>query len=99
MVVTDPRAAWSLIDINGNISWTQGTGYIPITLKDSDGQILNRDLQDADYKDDTAFTMLSLCKLLKDDWKINLTQDAPYAVTPGGDNADKITLFVGNDNV
>ena len=72
--------------------------YIPITLKDSDGQILNLDLQDpdADYKGDTAFTMLSLCKLLKDDWKFNLTQDEPYFITPDG---DKITLFVGNDNV
>jgi len=62
----------------------------------SDGQILNLDLQDAEYKDDTAFPTLSLCKLLKDAWKSNLTQDEPYAVTPGG---DKITLFVGNDNV
>ena len=96
MVVTDPGAARSLIDINGNISWTQGTGYIPITLKDSDGQILNLDLQDADYQDDTAFPMLSLCKLLKEDWKIYLTQDEPYDVTPSG---DKIILFVGNDNV
>ena len=36
------------------------------------------------------------CKLLKDGWKFNLTQDEPYAVTPGG---DKITLCVGNANV
>ena len=50
VVVTDPRAARSLMDIKGNISWTQGTGYIPVTLKDSDGQILNMDLQDADYR-------------------------------------------------
>ena len=75
MVVTDPRAARSLIDINGNISWTQGTGYIPITLKDSDGKILSPGLQDADYRDDTAVPMLSLCKLLKEDWKLHLTQD------------------------
>ena len=96
VVVTDPGAARSLIDINGNISWTQGTGYIPITLKDGDGQILNLDLQDADYRDDTAFPMLSLCKLPKEDWKFHLTQDEPYDATPGG---DKIIFFVGNDNV
>ena len=28
--------------------------------------------------------MLSLCKLFKDDWKFNLTQDEPYAITPDG---------------
>ena len=41
--------------------------------------------------------MLSLhvCKLLKEDWKIHLAQDEPYAATPGG---DKIILFDGNDN-
>ena len=55
------------MDIKGNISWTQGTGYIPVTLKDSDGQILNMDLQDADYRNDTAFPMLSPCKLFKED--------------------------------
>ena len=61
LVVTDSGAARSIIDINGNISWTQGTGYIPITLKDSDasGRTFNLDLQDAGYKDDTAFPMIT----------------------------------------
>ena len=89
-MITDSRAAPS--QISGNISWTQGTGYIPITLKGSDAQTFNLDLQDADYKDDTAFPMLSLCKLLKDDWKLNLTQDQPFAITPDG---NKIVRFVG----
>ena len=68
-----------------NIDWTQGAGCIPITLKDSDGQTFNPDLQGADYKDDTAFLMLPLCKPLKGDWKSKFTQDGPYAITRMGD--------------
>ena len=41
VVVTDSKPAQSLIGINGNISWPQMTVYIPITLKDSDGQMFN----------------------------------------------------------
>ena len=95
--VTDPENKTRLLSFTGLPSWTQGNGYIPITTRDKrTGHDVDIDIPDADYMGDTAASLLSVSKLIKDGWGFNFTRDEMEAHTPAG---HIIEIFTGADGV
>jgi hypothetical protein len=97
VTVKDGDDRCRLTSFTGEERWTEGNGYIPMTLQDDQtDELFSWDIQDADYLSDVNSPLLSLCKLIREGWKFDLEWGSLYAYTPTG---RRITLHIGRDNV
>ena len=95
--ITDGDNRVKLTSFTGKESWTEGNGYIPMTLNDDlSGHDFSIDIEDADYSSETVTSLLSLCKLLRASWRFELSLGSLYGYTPTG---HRVTLSMGNDDV
>lgn len=68
-----------------------------MTIQDDlTGDTIPIDVDDADYSDEAVSSLLSLCKLIRKNWKFNLELGSLYAYAPNG---SRITLHMGDDDV
>ena len=92
--VTHSDDVVSLTGFNNTVSWTSGNGYLPATLQDvnSDTQV-SIDFENADRMNELASDMLSMGKLIREDWKFYFEgPDDCYAVHPSGQFKFKVDL-------
>ena len=95
--ITDSDDVCRLTSFTGKETWTKGNGYIPMTIQDDlTGDTISIDVDDADYSDEAVSSLLSLCKLIRKNWKFNLELGSLYAYAPNG---SRITLHMGDDDV
>ena len=92
--VTHSDDLCSLTGFNNTVSWTQGNGYLPATLYDSQSnQTVAVDFEGADKMNGLAADVLSMGKLLRDGWKFYFEdKDDCYAVHPSGQCKFKVEL-------
>ena len=68
-----------------------------MTIQDDlTGDTISIDVDDADYSDEAVSSLLSLCKLIRKNWKFNLELGSLYAYAPNG---SRIALHMGDDDV
>ena len=101
VVVTDSDSRCPLSGFDGSTQWTEGNGYLPISVTDElTGTRIPLDIEDADLMTENLITqILSLGKLLRSGFDFHMTDRGKecYAVTPGG--AHKIRVELGHDDL
>ena len=97
----DPENRSALTGFDGSVSWTNGSGYLPVDLHDEwTGESLSVDITDVDImSSDLVSNILSLGKLLRSGFEFHLTNGGKecYAVSPGG--AARIKIILGSDDI
>ena len=97
----DPENRSALTGFDGLVSWTNGSGYLPVDLHDEwTGESLSVDITDVDImSSDLVSNILSLGKLLRSGFEFHLTNGGKecYAVSPGG--AARIKIILGSDDI
>ena len=100
-VVTDSDNRCPLSGFDGSTQWTEGNGYLPISVIDEQtGTRIPLDIEDTDLMTDKLITqILSLGKLLRAGFDFHLTDRGKecYALTPGG--AHRIRVDLGHDDL
>ena len=90
-----------LTGFDGSRQWTEGNGYLPVTLTDDfTGNVVPMDVWDSELMTGSLVTqILSMGKLLRSGWKFHLTGDGSgcYGLTPGG--AHKVVVDLGVDDL
>ena len=98
--ITDAEDRKSLTGFNGSTEWTQGNGYLPLTVTDDiTGENAKLDMENVDTMEGLSSNILSLGKLLKDGYEFHFTDKGKecHAITPGG--AHKLRVNVGLDDI
>ena len=95
-VIDDAENRTQLLSFTGERTWSNGTGYVPLSIQDCDTEgVAPIDITGADHYDGDV-SLLSLCKLLRDGWKFELELGSPYAFTPQG---QKLLLDISDDTL
>ena len=84
---------------NTKPTWTQGTGYLPLTACDAvTGQPRSFDVSDLDKLSTVALDILSLGKLIRANWSFYVeSADNLVAVTP--DKRSRFRVELGDDDI
>ena len=88
MCVLDTDNRTPLAGFDGSTQWTEGNGYVPVTMTDNiSGKPFSVDFEDADLMSENLISrMLSLSKLLRAGWTFRLGDQGKdcYGTAPGG---------------
>ena len=92
--VTDVDALVPLTGFNaGPTTWTQGNGYLPATITDTNGSSLDVDFEDTDKLDTVSCNILSMGKLVRKGWQFFFSgSDNMVAQPPHSDSKIKVEL-------
>ena len=101
MCVLDTENTTPLSGFNGSTQWTEGNGYLPVTMQDKDsGKTFKLDINDCDHMTkNLSCRILSLGKLLRQGWDFHFSKNGNscQATTPGG--AHTVNIELGIDNL
>ena len=92
--VTHADDVCSLTGFNNTVSWTDGSGYLPVKLQDAhSNEVVALDFEGADRMDGLASDVLSMGKLIREHWKFYFEgPEECYAVHPSGQFKFKVDL-------
>jgi len=97
--IEDATRSTRLCGFEGSSVWTEGSGFLPIACSTKNGNRVQVDISDVDKSSKTASNLLSMGKLIKENWQFHLTKTGSYATLPDGQrlalhfNADDILVF------
>ena len=97
--VTQPDDSVSLTGFNGDSTWTQGNGYLPLSVLDASSDTdVSHDIHDVDKLDSVVSPVLSMGKLIRMKWKFRFDgPDELVAYLPGQQCSIRVDL--GDDDI
>jgi hypothetical protein len=100
VTVDNPDNAMPLRGFNNSISWTLGSGCLPIQLKDEiSGEQVSMKVDDVDKLDSSNEPILSLGKLLKLGFNFHFVDFGKSCVAMSPDGKMKFNVSLGSDDV